>query len=110
MNLNFTTPLNDKADKCKGTIYQYSREFYREKNGSIVMKDKLRPMNSLSCKGCEKCYGIKEMVDEYISNGCEIEFSPVRGCSMYCVEVYNSSYDYESGHYEHDVRFVPYRG
>ena len=53
-------------ENCKGKIYKYKESRFVRKSGAIVTTREFVPIKRLSCKGCEHCGNIVELVDDYI--------------------------------------------
>lgn len=40
---------------CKGRLFRFIETSFAGKNGRLVFTRELRPLRSMSCKGCEEC-------------------------------------------------------
>ena len=55
-------------DPCKGKVYKYIEGMFIGRTGNVILKTEFRPMKRLSCKGCEQCYWVEELLAEDISS------------------------------------------
>ena len=67
--------FEDKAtDTCKGHMYSYNENIYVGSHGEIVEKKTFRPLKRKSCKGCEHCGGIADMLDAELGEGLMVPY------------------------------------
>lgn len=100
--------VEDTEQPCKGVYYRYIQSTFTGKAGRIVFSNELRPLKSISCPGCSKCFPDIACLEELLSCIGEhaIEFSPQLKSGdtavLLCVV---DSRDRETGHVD-DYHYV----
>ena len=94
---------------CKGLIFKAEVTQYRTNRG-FAFTTKINKMKSMSCKGCEKCGSLEDIIYEFISNDSPIiGFYKVENGKLYTFNICNMYRDWETGYVEdYDLEIVEY--
>ena len=100
---------NEKINDCKGKIYKFKQNYFKNAKGHYIYKETMVPQKRLSCPGCEVCGWLIESLDEMnqytYDNGPPIEYPEHN--ALYELSVTNQSRDWESGVVDdYDIEFV----
>lgn len=99
---------NDK-DPCKGLFFRGTVNIFAT-NEYVQEKRQVKLLKRMSCKGCDQCSYLMEMVQEDVSDGSfERYLHDIKDGKIYTIHI--SSYmDYESGYYEIDgISFIEHK-
>jgi hypothetical protein len=89
-------------EPCKGLIFRCRVNIYQNSQGAYVETKRMIPLIRQSCKGCEKCGWLTDMMDEEIDlcvnwhNGSLFTDDPEDG-GTYEYKVTSTSTDWETG-------------
>ena len=90
---------------CKGQVYEAVQNNYLDKQGNIVSKTTMILRKSLSCEGCEACFGLMEFFREYIKENVNLVPKDILS-KYYFLTTEVTSTDSESGDEEHEPVFA----
>lgn len=61
---------------CAGRYFRYIETGYSGKGGRVVVAQELRPLKSISCRGCPECAGLDAELSAHIPESGFLQFSP----------------------------------
>lgn len=97
-SLSLDTP--EPKNNCKGMFFKAEVTQYRTVRG-IAFTTKINKMKSLSCKGCEHCGPLEDIIYEFIDNESPIlGLDKVENGKLYTFNLCNMYRDWESGYVE----------
>lgn len=107
LDLDLTVdPLKEKPI-CKGQIYKGKINCYVNKAGHYVYSETMVPAKRKSCKGCEECGWLDEILSEYIGNEMFPIINNIEHEKFYILTVTNLSRDWETNHVDDfDLEFI----
>lgn len=95
MDFEFLDVIPQKETDCKGLFFRGYKNLYYD--GGVHLKQGLKPLKRMSCKGCSKCGWYDEQIFEMI--GSEGVIIPeIEDGALYSVTVTNISTDWETGY------------
>lgn len=103
-------PSKKENDNCEGLIFKAEVTQYRTRRG-FAFTTKFNKMKVLSCKGCEKCGPLEDLIYEFIDNESPIiGVETVQTGKLYTFSLCNMYRDYESGYVEDfDIEVTEYK-
>lgn len=97
MKLSDIMILTEKASECKGRIFRGKVNAYIGSRGEYVYQEKMTPMKSKSCSGCEDCGWIDDDLYEFINYGTLPIIKDIEDGALYSLQAINGTRDWESG-------------
>lgn len=95
-------------DKCKGLCFRAHLNQYLSEYNSIEVRKSLRLLKRKSCKGCEDCYNLLELIKEEIQNDSYTDIlSKIEDGKMYQITTiwHSGTYEYPDDGYN-EIYFI----
>ena len=90
---------NENEKTCKGLFYRCYIGQFLTKDGSFHERIKMVPLKRKSCKGCEQCSGLLEILQENSSQFGQGVILPsnLENGGLYYLAITNETHDWETG-------------
>ncbi|RKZ94772.1 MAG: hypothetical protein DRQ46_09440 [Gammaproteobacteria bacterium] len=105
---DFKLDVKPETNPCKGLVFRFSNTICITSHRGFMQRKELRLLKRRSCTGCEKCGWIEDYIYEELEQGDNKDFNLMRDLEhgkMYTPH-FESSRDWESGHYEIDDMYM----
>lgn len=92
--------IDKNKTTCQELVFKGDVQFYVGKRREIIQKIRLIPMNKLSCKGCDNCFGSVSggrLYEEMLEGGIQ-GFEKVEEGKLYKIECIVDGTDWETGY------------
>ena len=95
---------------CIGMVFKASVTQYPTSKG-FAFTTRFNKLKKMSCKGCEKCGSLEDIIGEFIcTNSTILGLNKIQNNKLYEFKICNIYRDYETGYVEdYDLEIVEYK-
>ena len=89
--------FEERKQKCKGMFFRGSIESYIGKAGDYNYRERMRPLKTQSCNGCEDCGGLFEALTINMEADILPLIDAIEDGATYKLMLTNFTFDWETG-------------